>query len=78
MGPRQENWFYNQLSDSADRGAKWRIFGSQIVFAQISESSGVSGDNWSVRHLLAALSVCRRINSDADIDPLLPGIYRQP
>lgn len=30
MGGRQENWFYNQLSRSAERGAAWRIIGSQI------------------------------------------------
>lgn len=30
MGGRQENWFYNELSRSAERGAAWRIIGSQI------------------------------------------------
>ena len=29
MGPRQESWFYHQLSKSADRGAAWRLIGSQ-------------------------------------------------
>lgn len=38
MGSRQENWFYNQLSDSKDRGATWRIIGSQTVFSRINES----------------------------------------
>ncbi|KAK5684873.1 hypothetical protein LTS10_002948 [Elasticomyces elasticus] len=54
MGSRQENWlvnvssnivppltttrFYNQLSSSADRGARWRIIGSQTVFSRINES----------------------------------------
>ena len=50
MGSRQENWFYNQLSDSADRGATWRIVGNQIIFSRIVESFGVNGDNWNVRH----------------------------
>ena len=72
MGSRQENWFYNQLSDSADRGATWRIIGSQIVFAQISESSGVSGDNWSVRNLLSFYP-SQANNTSPDIDTLFQG-----
>ena len=48
MGSHQENWFYNQLSKSAQRGATWRIVGNQIVFSHIVESSGLSGDNWNV------------------------------
>ncbi|GAB7349744.1 hypothetical protein MBLNU459_g0476t1 [Dothideomycetes sp. NU459] len=39
MGSRQENWFYNQLSASADRGAAWRIIGSQTVFSRVNESA---------------------------------------
>ncbi|KAF1343866.1 PhoD-like phosphatase-domain-containing protein [Delphinella strobiligena] len=38
MGSRQENWFYNQLSKSANRGAAWRLIGSQTVFSRINES----------------------------------------
>ena len=38
MGSRQENWFYNQLSASAKRGAAWRIVGSQTVFSRLNES----------------------------------------
>jgi alkaline phosphatase D len=38
MGSRQENWFYNQLSASADRGARWRVIGSQTVFSRVNES----------------------------------------
>ena len=38
MGSRQENWFYNQLSASASRGAAWRIIGSQTVFSRQNES----------------------------------------
>ncbi|KAI1939026.1 hypothetical protein LOZ66_003103 [Ophidiomyces ophidiicola] len=30
MGSRQENWFYRNLKKSADRGATWRIVGSQL------------------------------------------------
>ncbi|KAL8959573.1 MAG: hypothetical protein Q9183_005606 [Haloplaca sp. 2 TL-2023] len=29
MGPRQESWFFNQLVTSAERGAAWRVIGSQ-------------------------------------------------
>jgi alkaline phosphatase D len=38
MGSRQENWFYNKLSESSKRGAAWRIIGNQIVFSRINES----------------------------------------
>ena len=48
MGSHQENWFYNQLSKSAQRGATWRVVGNQIVFSHIIEASGESGDNWNV------------------------------
>ncbi|GAB1320947.1 Alkaline phosphatase [Madurella fahalii] len=47
MGSRQENWFYNQLTHSAERGATWRVIGSQIIFSQIAGSNGPSGDNWN-------------------------------
>jgi len=30
--------FYSQLSESADRGARWRVIGSQTVFSKINES----------------------------------------
>ena len=29
MGPRQESWFFNQLINSKERGATWRVIGSQ-------------------------------------------------
>ncbi|KAL8718576.1 MAG: hypothetical protein Q9225_004306 [Loekoesia sp. 1 TL-2023] len=38
MGSRQENWFFNQLINSAQRGATWRVIGSQTVFSRINES----------------------------------------
>ncbi|KAK6954361.1 hypothetical protein Daesc_004328 [Daldinia eschscholtzii] len=47
MGSHQENWFYNQLSKSQNRGATWRIIGNQIVFSHIVESYGYAGDNWN-------------------------------
>ncbi|KAL9009930.1 MAG: hypothetical protein Q9173_005084 [Seirophora scorigena] len=47
MGSHQENWFYRQLSESAGRGATWRIIGNQIIFSRIIESFGINGDNWN-------------------------------
>jgi alkaline phosphatase D len=38
MGSRQENWFYNTLSESKARGARWRVIGSQTVFSKVNES----------------------------------------
>jgi len=38
MGPRQESWFYNQLIESQERGAAWRLIGSQTVFSRQNES----------------------------------------
>ncbi|KAI7318193.1 hypothetical protein KC315_g10167 [Hortaea werneckii] len=45
MGSRQENWFYNQLSASANRGARWRVIGSQIVFSRVNESMALGNVN---------------------------------
>ncbi|KAF2275289.1 uncharacterized protein EI97DRAFT_82702 [Westerdykella ornata] len=50
MGGRQENWFYNQLSKSHERGATWRLVGNQIVFSRINNTananSPLNGDAW--------------------------------
>lgn len=43
MGSRQENWFYNQLSASSNRGATWRMVGSQTVFSHINQNLGQGG-----------------------------------
>jgi alkaline phosphatase D len=53
MGSRQENWFYNQLSQSQKRGAQWRLIGSQTVFSRQNESlvygdTGTSNCNQAV------------------------------
>ncbi|CBX99519.1 hypothetical protein IAQ61_005227 [Plenodomus lingam] len=45
MGSRQENWFYRKLSESADRGATWRIVGSQIVFSTVNQSAAYGPAN---------------------------------
>jgi alkaline phosphatase D len=38
MGARQEHWFYNQLKESKQRDAAWRLIGSQTVFSRLNES----------------------------------------
>jgi alkaline phosphatase D len=38
MGGRQEKWFYNQLSESQERGAAWRIVGNQVIFSHRNQS----------------------------------------
>ncbi|OQU97431.1 hypothetical protein CLAIMM_03362 isoform 2 [Cladophialophora immunda] len=45
MGSRQENWFYNQLSASKDRGAAWRLIGNQIVFSHLNQSLRLGDQN---------------------------------
>jgi alkaline phosphatase D len=45
MGSRQENWFYNQLTQSANRGAAWRLIGSQTVFSRVNESAAYGNTN---------------------------------
>ncbi|KAJ4364748.1 hypothetical protein N0V95_000695 [Ascochyta clinopodiicola] len=45
MGSRQENWFYRSLSESAERGATWRVIGSQIVFSRVNQSAAYGNDN---------------------------------
>ncbi|KAJ9629809.1 hypothetical protein H2203_002190 [Taxawa tesnikishii (nom. ined.)] len=52
MGSRQENWFYSQLSASAQRGAAWRLIGSQTVFSRINESAAYGNNrNRTLNHL---------------------------
>jgi alkaline phosphatase D len=56
MGSHQENWFYNQLSASNDRGATWRLVGNQIIFSRInntarqSDGEWLNADQWDVSH----------------------------
>lgn len=43
MGNRQENWLQNSLTESANRGAHWRIIGSQIgMFSTYLTACGVT------------------------------------
>ncbi|KDE86039.1 phosphodiesterase/alkaline phosphatase D [Aspergillus oryzae 100-8] len=50
MGGRQESWFEKQLTASNQRGAKWRIIGSQLRFARLGrETNGevtYNMDSW--------------------------------
>lgn len=45
MGPRQEQWFYNQLKTSSTRGATWRVIGSQIIFSRLNQSVVYGNEN---------------------------------
>lgn len=76
MGSHQENWFYNQLTKSSARGATWRIIGNQIIFSSITESYGLSGDNWNVSyyHLRYGTTSEKTI-----LTPIIPpGLHRKP
>ncbi|KAH8886013.1 alkaline phosphatase-like protein [Thozetella sp. PMI_491] len=46
MGSHQEKWFYRQLSESAARGATWRMVGQQTVFSSINSWAGPFLDSW--------------------------------
>lgn len=58
MGPRQENWLYRHLSDSANRGTTWRVIGSQLRFSRLEQELDgevtVNLDSWDVWHHLPA------------------------
>lgn len=68
MGSRQENWFYNQLTESANRGAAWRLIGSQTgKFAHITSFRTLKAQ----AHTL--ITVFSRVNESAaygNVDPL--------
>jgi alkaline phosphatase D len=50
MGFEQEEWFYDQLSQSSDRGAAWRVVGQQVVFSHVTlgffTEKGFNRDAW--------------------------------
>lgn len=52
MGSRQENWFYGELQRSSDRGAAWRVIGSQIIITHLVQPEALGGkdpiniDSW--------------------------------
>ncbi|KAL2265313.1 hypothetical protein VTJ83DRAFT_6413 [Remersonia thermophila] len=36
MGFKQEAWFYDQLTRSSQRGARWRVIGNQVIFSRMA------------------------------------------
>lgn len=48
MGPRQESWFYDSLSESHERKATWRVIGDQLRFARLERDGGddIELDSW--------------------------------
>lgn len=47
LGFDQEDWLYNQLSDSQVRGATWRVLGQQVMMAQLgSNPLAFNMDQW--------------------------------
>lgn len=52
MGSRQENWFYGELKRSSERGAAWRVVGSQIIITHLAQPEELGGkdpinlDSW--------------------------------
>lgn len=66
MGQRQENWLYGHLSDSADRGAAWRVIGSQIRFARLGQQEDdgeleFNMDSWDVSFPAAGQDLFRML-----------------
>ncbi|KAH8671440.1 alkaline phosphatase-like protein [Xylariales sp. PMI_506] len=47
MGSRQEKWFYRSLSDSANRGATWRIVANQVIFSRLATPTDGFLDSWN-------------------------------
>lgn len=45
MGSKQENWFFRQLSDSAARGATWRVIGNQMIFSNMIMTAEADEDD---------------------------------
>ncbi|KAF9452393.1 PhoD-like protein [Macrolepiota fuliginosa MF-IS2] len=46
MGPNQEKWLLDTLSESKSRGAIWRVVGQQIVFIELNEGGFLDFDAW--------------------------------
>ncbi|KAJ4306812.1 hypothetical protein N0V88_000183 [Collariella sp. IMI 366227] len=44
MGFNQEQWFYNELTASSQRGARWRLIGNQVIFSRMTLGI-LGGDN---------------------------------
>ena len=46
MGQRQESWLYSGLRDSYERGARWRVIASQVVFSEVDFPEGPDYEGW--------------------------------
>ncbi|KAI9466285.1 PhoD-like phosphatase-domain-containing protein, partial [Lactarius psammicola] len=46
MGLAQEDWFFDTLSTSKERGAVWRVIGQQVVFTQLEARGAFDLDAW--------------------------------
>ncbi|KAF8868870.1 PhoD-like phosphatase-domain-containing protein [Infundibulicybe gibba] len=46
MGALQEQWLFDTLSESQQRGAVWRVIGQQIVFSQLDKNGSFPLDSW--------------------------------
>ncbi|KAK4695693.1 alkaline phosphatase D, partial [Phenoliferia sp. Uapishka_3] len=42
-GPSQESWFFDQLTDSTERNATWRLVMQQVVFSRINYTLATGG-----------------------------------
>lgn len=70
MGGRQESWFYRTLKKSKDRGAKWRIIGSQVIF---SGADGAGTDTWGGYTANRNRTLQTLIDNDIDNNVFLAG-----
>ncbi|KZV99770.1 hypothetical protein EXIGLDRAFT_762419 [Exidia glandulosa HHB12029] len=46
MGLNQEQWFFDRLTKSKQRGAVWRIVGQQVVFSSLLMGTSFNLDAW--------------------------------
>ncbi|KAJ1311288.1 hypothetical protein OPQ81_009786 [Rhizoctonia solani] len=46
MGLKQEKWLEEQLLNSKNRGAVWRVIGQQVVFTQLNTLGNINLDSW--------------------------------
>ncbi|KIJ34147.1 hypothetical protein M422DRAFT_263800 [Sphaerobolus stellatus SS14] len=73
MGPAQENWFFDTLSQSKKRGAIWRVVGQQIVFTQLNESGVFDLDAWDGYRQNRARVLSHLYNNKIDNTVILSG-----
>lgn len=78
MGSHQENWFYNQLSKSSNRGATWRIIGNQIVFSRINNTARnedwLNADQWDVSQAIIGEPTMSKLTMGRATPPIAIGL----